>query len=143
MRSIVLGLPVIATLLIGDGADTACLRYEEPVTLRGTLVRLSFAEEPNFESVDAGDVERSYFFLELLESFCVAGTPDPDDLMPGAAAVDRVQLAFAGNASESYRRLRASLGSEVRCTGSLFHQISGHHHSEVLLGEAECAATAR
>jgi len=132
-------LPV-ALVLIGTASGIAapCLTYSGEVKLEGTLSRHTFAEQPNYESIERGDAKATYFFVSLREPVCVAEGKNDDGLEPAEPRVDRVQLVFTDSATESYSSLGPLLGKTVWCRGSLYHSISGHHHSPVLLEDAKC-----
>jgi len=107
-----------------------CLKYEpEVVTLHGTVERRSFPGPPNYESVQQGDTEETYWFLGLDRPICMlAGTESEDVPLP---RVTRVQLVLSD--SDGYRRYRALLGQKVTASGTLFGAHTGHHHEPVLL----------
>ena len=128
-------------LLFASAASAGqCLTYQGQVTIRGTLSKHTFPEQPNYESIAAGDHAATYFFVEPHPPICVApGNLADGDL--GERRVKRVQLVFSENSSNgSYETLRPYLGQNVVCGGSLYHAISGHHHSPVLLWRAKCHA---
>ena len=112
-----------------------CLRYEPEVNLVGTLVRKTFPEQPNYESIRSGDAAATYFFISLPTAFCVSPGPDKD--LPSVARVAEVQLMFSGE-TNSYKALRPYLGKKVMCRGHLWPQQTGHHHSQVLIADALC-----
>jgi len=115
-----------------------CLSYRGEVTLRGTLFRRTYPEQPNYKSIAKGDAAATYFFVSPDTPFCVdAG--DTKNNEPAEPHVKSVQLAFSGQ-QDSYGPLRQHLSKRVECHGSLYHAISGHHHSPVLLSNAKCRA---
>lgn len=133
----------IAHVLFMIGAPAfagPCLSYHADVTLRGVLSRQTFAEAPNYESIAKGDAAASYFFISPKRAFCVSEGSDSEN-EPAVPKVRTVQLVFPGPEAEAdYRLLRPTLGNEVECRGSLYPQITGHHHSRVLLSDAKCRA---
>jgi hypothetical protein len=133
-------LLLVALLLSGATAHAApCLSYSGEVTLRGLLTQHTFPEQPNYESIAKGDAKATYFFISPRTHFCVAEGANSEGLEPAVEEVERVQLVFLGE-KDSYGPLRPYLGKQVVCRGSLFHAISGHHHSPVLLFKAKCDA---
>jgi hypothetical protein len=116
-----------------------CLSYHGEVTLEGTLSSHTFAEQPNYESIAKGDAAATYYFMVPRAPFCVA-EGDKNDNQPAEPRVKRVQLVFLSR-EDSYGLLRPYLGKAVECRGNLFHAISGHHHSAVLLSDAKCNVT--
>jgi len=115
-----------------------CVAYNREVTLRGTLSRHTFPEQPNYESIPNGDRPATYLFVSPAHAICVAaGNLSNSEL--AELQVTRVQIVFPVKAT-GYDSLRPYLGKQVECRGSLFHAMSGHHHSPVLLGGAKCHA---
>ncbi len=112
-----------------------CLDYVHNVTVQGVLARHTFPEQPNYESIAAGDAPATYFFVTPPKPFCVAIGKRDDE--PAVARVDTVQLVFMGKV-DGYGPLRPYLGKAVTCSGMLFAAISGHHHSPVLLSVEAC-----
>lgn len=131
----------VLLLFSSFSAQADCLTYSGEVTLRGTLVRHTFPEQPNYESIAKGDAKATYFFVSPHEPFCVAeGNDSYGADEPAEPQVKKVQLVFL-DGKKSYRQLRPSLTKEVMCRGGLYHAISGHHHSPVLLYDARCSPT--
>ena len=108
-----------------------CLSYEPAVvTLSGTLVRKTFPGPPNYESIKKGDRPESSWFLDLSKSVCVnESTPEPD-LNPKQSGIREIQLVVK---PEQYQQHKELVGKEVRVTGTLFGEHTGHHHTPVLL----------
>ena len=133
-------LAIVFLLTISASATASpCLTYEGEVTLRGTLSKRTFPEQPDYESIAKGDAAATYFFVSPRQPFCVSAS-DPEDFKPAEPRVVSVQLAFAPG-EIAYNALRPYLGSDVECRGMLFHAISGHHHTPVLLSQAGCHAS--
>lgn len=106
------------------------------MSLQGKLTRQTFAEQPNYESIAKGDAQAAYFFLSPSTPICVHGGRDAA-VGQDEFNVKIVQLVFVG-AKDMFGPLRPYLKKAVRCDGILFHAISGHHHSRVLLETSEC-----
>jgi uncharacterized protein (DUF302 family) len=129
---------LLLLLLFSASAHSAeCVSYSGETTLTGKLVRLTFPEQPNYESIEKGDAAASYFFVSPPGPICVAGGKDSDGMEPEEPAVEKIQLVFTGGGN-AYDQLRPYLGKQVVCRGSLFHAINGHHHTPVLLFGAKC-----
>jgi len=105
--------------------------------LRGVLSRRTFPEQPNYESIAKGDAAATYFFVSPREPFCVSAGLESGE--PAVARVEKVQLIF-DSVADPYGALRPYLGKKVVCRGSLWPQETGHHHSPVLLSNANCSA---
>jgi hypothetical protein len=128
------------TLLAFAGPVLAdeCLTYSGEVTLRGTLSKQTFPEQPNYKSISDGDKSSSYFFVLPTVALCVTAG-DRVNNEQAESKVAAVQLVFPVK-EDGYGPLRPYLNKQVECRGKLFHAVSGHHHSPVLLGEARCHA---
>ena len=59
-----------ALAMLPLAASAGCLGYDQPVELRGTLRRHTFAEQPNYESLAKGDRPASCFFVTLKPPVC-------------------------------------------------------------------------
>jgi hypothetical protein len=112
-----------------------CLAYSANTMLVGTLTKNTFPGPPNYESIAAGDRQETYFFLKLKTPLCV--TPGNDATQMGASKVKIIQLIFP-DTEDSYASLRPFLGKKLSCSGQIWPQETGHHHSAVLLAEAMC-----
>ena len=107
-----------------------CLDYEPSrVELVGTIKRQTFPGRPNYESIAKCDEPEPYWILHVAKPFCVNAS---EDWLEKEIRVSRVQLVFIGSGNE-YRRYRQLVGRKVVVAGSLFHQITGHHHTKILL----------
>ncbi len=124
---------LITGVLLRPQQAAPCLRYGSgEVTIQGELSRRTFPGPPNYESVAAGDSAETAILVTLASPVCV--TPDsasasPDDVFEND--VHEIQLAVA--ADSVWRQLGQVRGQRVAVTGTLFHAISGHHHTRVLL----------
>jgi hypothetical protein len=112
-----------------------CLSYESAtVTLKGEISRKTFAGRSNYESIKEGDEPETYWILHLTKPNCVNG----DKSMPNGESsennVSDIQLVLD---VEQYTQYKDLLGKQVIVSGKLFHAISGHHHTNVLLKVAE------
>jgi len=136
MRKLFLALVVCRA----SSAQADCLSYSGQVTVSGILSEHTYAEQPNYESIARGDAAATYYFVSPHRPFCMTEGIDHDGLEPADAKVTRVQLVFGEDAASSYAALRSQLSHEVACTGSLYHSMSGHHHSPILLLHATCRA---
>ncbi|MBC3806835.1 DUF4431 domain-containing protein [Undibacterium seohonense] len=113
-----------------------CVKYSERVTIQGKLSRMTFPEQPNYESIKNGDRPASYFFITTPSNLCLLA--GQNELEPAEQKIKTMQLIFAGEAKKAYQTLRAQLNKTVICTGSFMHASTGHHHSAVLFIDSEC-----
>lgn len=125
------------SLLFCAWARADCATYASEVVLTGKLVRRTFPEQPNYDSIKLGDAPATYFFVYPDYPLCVAEGRDDDGLEPLEPAVSAIQLVFRDGA-HAYHRLRPHLGKPIICWGRLYHAQTGHHHSPVLLADARC-----
>ena len=128
---------LVLSLLFCARAHAECATYAGETALTGKLLRHTFPEQPNYESIAQGDAPATYFFVAPDHPLCVAEGRNDDGLEPPEPAVDAIQLVFRDGA-HSYRRLRPHLGKPIVCRGRLYHAQTGHHHSPVLLADARC-----
>ena len=102
------------------------------VTLEGTLIRRPYPGPPNYESVRHGDQPDTALILSIPKPICVAPDKASDDgdkqLESG---VRELQLAIGTDSL--WAQLRAAHSSRLRVTGELFHAITGHHRTRVLI----------
>jgi hypothetical protein len=129
--------PLILLAMLGATAHAqltrqACLAYEpDTVIVRGVLHRHTYFGAPGFGEDPSRDARETGFYLDLPVAACVS--PHGSDY-PAAVGVRRIQLVLD---SAGYARLRPSLGKSISVGGTLFHAMSGHHHTAVLL-KATC-----
>jgi hypothetical protein len=103
----------------------ACEKYDNPgVTLAGTLSVETFYGPPNYGESPKTDARERQAILHLAKPLCTIASPD------NPAEKDQVRVTVAPMGSLS---LRQFVGRMVKVRGSLFHAISGHHHTQVLI----------
>jgi hypothetical protein len=130
-------LPLLSLLALGSPLPyrvaEPCLHYgPTEVTLDGDLIRRIYPGPPNYESVTAGDSAETALIVTLSSPVCVTvdsaiGGPDDEP----EAGIEEIQLAIG--ADSVWEQLKRVPGSRMRVTGTLFHAISGHHHTRILL----------
>jgi hypothetical protein len=105
--------------------------YEpEIVELRGTIELQTFPGRPGYESIQNGDEAERGWYLRLNQAIEVR--KDDKDVDPNTSTEKNVkilQLAMKDDVSAD----QVPLKKEVCVRGHLFHAISGHHHSRVLI----------
>jgi hypothetical protein len=105
------------------------LRYEpEKVTLKGKVVSRTFYGPPNYGENPKTDSRESQYILILDSAVDVLVGSDPTDQTE--RNVRRVTLVVNDFAAHPVRPL---LGRHVLIEGTLFHAITGHHHTRVLI----------
>ncbi len=112
------------------GSAIAPLRYEPAeVTLTGVVQLQTFPGRPNYEDVSKGDEPEVYWILHLSCAVDVVGA-NGDDINVSEGDVREIQLVLS---PEEYTKYGALAGERVVVTGSLFHSITAHHKTAVLL----------
>lgn len=110
-------------------ADGACLPYEpDMVTVTGRLERRMFYGPPHYGENPETDEPQPGYYLVPDAPLCTRGMPDPQN--NARQGVELVQVVLD---ADGYARWRPHLNRRVHATGTLFGQISGHHHAPLLL----------
>src|SRR5262245_44577424 len=127
---------LIASLLffIAGFCSTAsaqkCLEYGPAVSLTGTLRSKVFAGPPNYESIKRGDRKETAIILALVTGACTTGN-DSNGVDVPERDIREMQLVVGK--SEDWKIVRRFRGKRVAVTGTLFHAITGHHRTKVLV----------
>jgi hypothetical protein len=111
-------------------------RYEPATTvLVGKIEQQTFPGPPGFESIQQGDEPEKGWYLRLDQFINVkASKEDVDPNSEDESHVQILQLAFdPEKATGKTIALEAKRHSHVMLKGHLFHSLTGHHHSRVLL----------
>lgn len=120
---------LVAVVIPAYADDGKCLKYEPAtIELTGIVKTKTFPGPPEYRSVKEGDKPEPYWVLYLSKSVCVDGDPK-NDINPTENNVKSLQLVMIGN----YDKYRNLLGQKVTVKGELFHAITGHHHTDVLI----------
>jgi len=113
-------------------ADNAlgCLDYEPTeVTISGVIEKVDFSGPPKYRSIAEGDRKETAWILKVEKPFCVQGKKaDSPDVTE--TNISEVQLVLG---STSYDKYQALLNRPVIVKGTLFHSITIHHHTQVLV----------
>lgn len=116
----------------------SCLDYQSTnVALTGKISRKTFAGPPNFENIKNGDKPETYWILHLTKPICVDAGKDTPDIDRAEKNISDIQLVLN---KDQYGEYKTLLGKQVNVSGKLFHAISGHHHTNILLEKAEIKA---
>ncbi len=111
-------------------ADQSCLEYEPKlVILSGTITRHLEYGPPNYGEDPVHDAKEIYWYLDLDKPICVNGKNEDSPEMEGETGVQHLQIVYM----HGYPRGRGWVNHRVTITGTLFHAISGHHHTKVLI----------
>ncbi len=133
-------MPILTVIMLLAGSISInapalaepCFHFEPaPASLVGKLVRKTFPGPPNYENIKAaGDRAETYWFVELREPICLAGTPRDEPRPQDVNDLKLVQLLLVHN---EYKTHGQFVGKIVQATGTFTAGISGHHHTPVLL----------
>jgi hypothetical protein len=135
---------LIPTLLVIAGCCSyanaqRCLEYGPSISLTGILRSQVFAGPPNYESIRRGDRKETAIILTLVASTCTTGN-DPGGVDVPETGIREMQLVVMKSAD--WKTIRRRMGKRVTVTGTLFHSITGHHRTKVLIDVANIRAAA-
>lgn len=139
LKCLLLGL-VLLFIPIANAENR--LVYYEPiiVKLSGVIDVKDSPGPPNYESVENGDAAETGYYLKLPQSIDVV-TPNvksgTDECDEPEKNIHVVQLVIRHDSD--WPKIRK--GNHVTLTGTLFHAISGHHHTRVLMFVDEALKT--
>lgn len=119
---------LLAGVATASNAADSLLYGPATVELTGTLVRQTFPGPPNYASLKT-DKRELYWVLRLERPVDVIAD-EGAELNETERGVRYLQLLLD---SRQYQEHKGLVGKQVVITGTLFHAISGHHHTPVLL----------
>lgn len=110
-----------------SSASAACLHYDgDPVSLSGKVELKTFYGPPNYGENPESDSRETQAFLILLEPICVEANPSNFE----EAEENQIEVTLVPNTGEN---LKDYMGKQIIVRGTLFHAITGHHHTPVLM----------
>jgi hypothetical protein len=120
---------MLAYTTVNDALPPTVVYYEPSVVqLTGTLRELVCPGPPEYENIEMGDAPEHVFVLTLDHPVHVRELiPKEDFLDEPEDNVTEIQVA----ASSSEAQL--ILGKHVKISGTLFHAITAHHRTEVIM----------
>jgi hypothetical protein len=128
-------ITIFGNVLFAQSKD--CLKYEPKlVKVSGVVERDTFSGRPNYESIKDGDEIEVYWILKLSKSICVIGKPG-DDINESEDNIVELQLVMTEN---QYKQYRGFIGHKVIVSGTLFHSITAHHKTTVLINVVKMVA---
>ena len=111
----------------GHAESPLCLPYEpETVVLTETVQRALAYGPPGYGETPDRDAKEVFYSLQLATPICVLGGDDLDQ--PAEPSIRQLQIAFIKMPFD-----RTLPGHRVRVAGTLFHAMTGHHHTKVLI----------
>lgn len=123
-------LPIMLAYTTANSAQSPAVVYYEPsiIQLTGTLKECICPGPPEYENIEMGDTPEHVFVLTLDYPVHVRElTPKKDFLDEPEDNVTEIQVA--ASSSEA----RPILGKHVKISGTLFHAITAHHRTEVIM----------
>jgi|SRR5580704_17561300 hypothetical protein len=128
-KQIVMVLTCTAALAMPACARAGtCLKYEPTrVVLSGTISTKLAYGPPGYGEDPAHDARERYLNLTLDNPICVDSGVSPND--DSERNERSLQMVFFDDHSFQSKWM----GQHVAVTGTLFHAISGHHHTKVLI----------
>jgi len=124
-----------------NAADSKCVEYGPTiVTLSGTITRHLEYGPPNYGEDPAHDAKEVYWYLQLENPICVNGKQQhfgerSEDIV-GENNVRMIQIVYM----EGYPNGDRWINHRASITGTLFHAITGHHHTKILINAIDTAA---
>ena len=114
------------------------LHYEpEKVSITGTIVSRTFFGPPNYGENPKTDSKESQYILVLDTPIDVVGDNKYNEAERGVKQITLVVHDFKATP------VRPWLGKRVTIEGTLFHAITGHHHTKVLIEVSTIGAAKR
>ena len=121
---------VFMLLMIPSILLAECVNYEpDSVALVGKIIRKTFPGRPNYRDIKTGDEPETCWILILAKSLCVNAKADV--YYESESEINQVQLVFMGH--NEYQKYKNLVGKNVIVRGQLFHMMTGHHHTKVLI----------
>ena len=119
---------------IADAVDPTapCLNYDDSsVTLSGTIFTRTYFGPPNYGEHPESDARENAWLLLLDAPICVAGSSHPD-LDNNSPERDQILIHLAAIHMDA-TLLERAVGKRATVRGSLFHRLTGHHRTPVLM----------
>lgn len=138
MKILFVILILIVNISLAYGANPI-LHYEPAIVeLAGTIEQQTFPGPPNYESIAEGDKIEKGWYLRLFEPVDIVETKNDD---PSANSETERNVKIMHLTWHRSPKLKEAIRSvtktktkrKVRLKGHLFHRLTGHHHSRVLM----------
>ena len=108
-----------------------CLHYDPSVVrLKGIITRKQFPGPPEYSDIKKGDAIEIFWILKTDHPFCVDQDNPKEDIDIPESNINQVQLVV-----QNYNKYKSKklIGKHVVVTGTLFHAITIHHRTKVLI----------
>ncbi|MEI6817885.1 MAG: DUF4431 domain-containing protein [Bacteroidota bacterium] len=117
---------------LNNGDSTYC--YEPSIsTLTGTLKEEEFFGPPGYGANPNTDSKEKQYILYLDQPINVKPSKKNAEELETKTKVDKITLVIDKKSSS----FKHNIGKEIVVKGKLFPAETGHHHTPVLMGEAE------
>lgn len=104
----------------------------DDISLDGTLISMTYAGAPNYESIEDGDTAETYFVLR----------PDnPIQFPTDAPQFGSTKLMQLSVKTDDYKKYRDLVGEKVTVGGTLLYAETGHHHTPLMIDAGLIKAT--
>jgi hypothetical protein len=121
---------VVATCVFITGtarASEECLTYEpQVVVLEGKVVTRTFFGPPGYGETPKIDTREKQALLLLKSKICIAEGSDENQ----PAEINQSKITLVPTSIKSFTPYT---GKRVTVKGEIFHAISGHHHTPILM----------
>ena len=144
MRPVSLGMLLLWSGIVLGGATIAdpidptgpCLNYDDPsITLSGSVFTRIYFGPPNYGENPAQDRREGAYLLLLDSPVCVNASAHPEqDNNSLERDVILIQLAAVTIQPEVMEK---ALGKRATVRGLLYHRMTGHHRTQVLMDVRE------
>ena len=106
----------------------------EITAIEGILERQTFPGPPNYESIFKGDTVERGWYLRLNQPIDVASSAFSSKLNDDELEKNVQIMQIVVMTNEQAKQLKnIPSGKRLTIRGTLFHQLTGHHHSRVLI----------
>ena len=123
---------IMCCVAVQSATAAECLRYEPATVMLPGIVSLRNGfGPPGFGEDPAHDSKESWYVITLDSPICVRASPN--DLLNGEAESDVMEMQIV--LRDGFSSYRDWIGKHVAITGTLFHAITAHHRTAVLVTE--------
>jgi hypothetical protein len=95
------------------------------------LVKEVFPGPPNYRSIENGDTKEEALIIKVETHFCVKS--GPDHVLNNEEEENQSKLQLVILDESLWPKIHILIGKKVKVTGTLFHAITGHHKTPVLM----------
>jgi len=119
--------------IVSAAAQAKCFDYEPAkVVVTGVIFERVDPGPPGYGEDPKHDTKEPHLYLKLDSPICTSSVPG-DDLNTAESGVTEMEMVYF--VESEFRK--EWLGEHVSVTGTLFHGVSGHHWTSVLITPSE------